>query len=151
MDKSKIRLSNLRIDNDLKQKDIADKLGVERSTYAMWEIGKSDFPILTANELANYYKVSIDYLLGMSDIKFETERNEIDFNLMRKRLKKLRKNKGISQLELGDKVGFSQKTYSNYEVGSRVPTTFKLMYIAKYYNVSYDYLVGRSDIKEIKQ
>ena len=127
MSKIKTRMAELKEDNDLRQKDIADKLGVERSTYAMWEISKSDFPILTANKLA-----------------------KIDFDLMRKRLKMIRKNKKINQTNLGKKVGFPQGTYSNYEVGSRIPTTFKLMYIAKYYNVSYDYLVGRSDIKEIK-
>ena len=144
------RLCDLRTDKDLRQKDIADKLKVKRSTYSMWEINKSDFSIEKANELANFYKVSLDYLLGISDINTKTENSDINFDLLCTRLKSLRKEKNLTQSQLGKSVGFAQTTYTCYENGTSRPTTFKLLYIAKYYNVSFDYLVGRSDSKKLK-
>ena len=145
------RLCDLRTDKDLRQKDIADKLKVKRSTYSMWEINKSDFSIEKANELANFYKVSLDYLLGISDINTKTENSDINFDLLCTRLKSLRKEKDLTQSQLGKEVGFHQRTYSHYEDGSNKPTTFKLLYIAKYYDVSFDYLVGRSDNRVIQK
>ena len=51
---------------------------------------------------------------------------------------------------LSKKLGFPQTTYSQYESGKRKPTTMKLLVVAQYYNVSFDYLVGRSQNKDIK-
>ena len=56
----------------------------------------------------------------------------------------------LTQEELSNKLGFLQRTYAYYESGERVPTTLKLLVIAQYYDVSSDYLVGRSNIKEIR-
>ena len=144
------RLSDLRTDKDLKHKDIANILNIKKNTYTQWEIGRNDIPILKLNELANFYKVSLDYLLGISDINTKTENSDINFDLLCTRLKGLRKEKNLTQSELGKSVGFAQTTYTCYENGTSRPTTFKLLYIAKYYNVSFDYLVGRSDSKKLK-
>ena len=144
------RLHDLRIDNDLTQAEISKIIKVKRSTYSMWEIGKSDFPIPKANELANYYEITLDYLLGISDVS-KVDKKEIDFDIMIVRLKDLRKEKKLTQTKLGEAVGFSQTTYTCYENGTSRPTTFKLLYIAKYYNVSFDYLVGRSDNRVIQK
>ena len=144
------RLSDLRVDNDLKQNDIAKFMNIPRSTYANWEVGSTDFSLDDANKLANFYKVNMDYLLGMSNIISVTNNNSISFKTLTSRLLLLRKEKKITQYQLSNQVGFALSTYACYEKGIRIPTTFKLLYIAKFYNVSMDYLVGRSDIKEIK-
>ena len=65
------------------------------------------------------------------------------------KLKELRKERNLTQSELSKDVGYHQRTYAHYENGSRIPTSFKVFYIALYYNISLDYLVGKSDIKEI--
>lgn len=82
--------------------------------------------------------------------KTNSERKNIDYKLLSKRLYALRKERKISQKVLDDIVGLPQTTYSCYETGRRIPTTLKLIYIAQYYNVLLDYLVGRSDELEIK-
>ena len=74
----------------------------------------------------------------------------IDYNVLTKRLKKLREDSNLTQEYLSDKLGFPQTTYSQYEVGTTIPTTLKLLVVATYYGVSSDYLVGRSDDMEIK-
>ena len=59
-------------------------------------------------------------------------------------LKKLRKEKGISQLKLALDLNMSQNTISRYETGEREPGICELVKIADYFDVSIDYLVGRT-------
>jgi len=61
------RIRNLRIDNNLTQKDIAGILGVKQNTYSQYEIGKISYPIDALPILARFYKVSTDYLLGLTN------------------------------------------------------------------------------------
>jgi len=61
------RIRNLRIDNNLTQKEIADLLGVKQNTYSQYEIGKISYPIDALPILAKFYNVSTDYLLGLTN------------------------------------------------------------------------------------
>ena len=61
------------------------------------------------------------------------------------RLKELRKSKGVSQLKLALDLNTSQNTISRYETGEREPGIHELIMIADYFNVSLDYLLGRTD------
>ena len=61
------------------------------------------------------------------------------------RLKELRKKKGISQLRLATDLNTTQHTISRYETGEREPGIDELIKIADYFNVSVDYLIGRTD------
>ena len=57
-------IKDLREDHDLKQKTIADYLGVSQQTYSNYENGRREIPTWAVAALAKYYKVSTDYLLG---------------------------------------------------------------------------------------
>ena len=61
------------------------------------------------------------------------------------RLKELRKKKGISQLRLATDLNTTQNTISRYETGEREPGIEELIMIADYFNVSVDYLIGRTE------
>ena len=61
------------------------------------------------------------------------------------RLKELRKKKGISQLRLATDLNTTQNTISRYETGEREPGIDELIMIADYFNVSVDYLIGRTE------
>lgn len=63
------RLRDLREDRDLKQKDIADLLTIHQTTYSDYELGKLNIPIAVLHILADYYNVSVDYLLGRTNQK----------------------------------------------------------------------------------
>lgn len=145
-----IRFAELRKDKGLKQWEIAEVLNVLEDRYSKWERGIDDISLENSNILAKFYDVSLDYLLGLSDYSIKTSRKELDLKLFCKRLLHLRKERNLTQEKLGKELGFPQRTYANYEKGSSVPTTLKVYCIALYYNVSLDYLVGRSDDKEIK-
>ena len=61
------------------------------------------------------------------------------------RLKKLRKEKNISQLKLALDLNMNQNTISRYENGEREADYETLIKFADYFDVSLDYLLGRSD------
>lgn len=61
------------------------------------------------------------------------------------RLKELRKKKGVSQLRMATDLNTTQNTISRYETGEREPGIDELIKIADYFNVSVDYLIGRTE------
>ena len=61
------------------------------------------------------------------------------------RLKKIRKEKNLRQIDLASSLGLAQTTIANYEQGTRFPNEKTLSQIADFFNVSLDYLLGRSD------
>lgn len=63
------RIRDLREDSDLSQKQIADILQMHKTTYTRYESGEREIPFQTAILLAQYYKVSLDYLAGLTDQK----------------------------------------------------------------------------------
>ena len=65
--------------------------------------------------------------------------------LFKERLKELRIEKGLTQTQLAKELRVNQRTISNWEVGERQPDLDPLEVIAKYFNVSYDYLLGLTD------
>ena len=61
------RLRDLREDNDLKQKNLADLLKVHQTTYSDYELGNLNVPVTVLAQLADFYDTSIDYLVGRTD------------------------------------------------------------------------------------
>ena len=64
-----------------------------------------------------------------------------------KNLKALREEKGISQLQLALKLGMNQNTISRYENGQREADYQTLIMLADFFDVSIDYLIGRTNDK----
>ena len=67
------------------------------------------------------------------------------------RLKEIRKEKGISQLKLALYMNTNQNTISRYESGEREPSLSDLIKIADFSSVSVDYLLERTDKKDINK
>ena len=61
------------------------------------------------------------------------------------RLKELRKSKNITQKDFATILHVTERAYQNYEMNSSTPNYKLLLTIADYFNVSLDYLVGRTD------
>lgn len=62
-------IRNLREDNDKTQEEIAQYLNIKQTTYSKYELGKINIPIEVFVKLADYYDVSVDYLLGRENKK----------------------------------------------------------------------------------
>lgn len=63
------RLENLRHDNNLTQKEVANLLFCQREVYRRYEKGIHEIPTSYAITLAKYYHVSLDYMFGLSNQK----------------------------------------------------------------------------------
>ncbi len=62
------RIKDLRQDNDLTQKEIADILKINQRVYSNYETGKREIPVHLLIKLADIYKTSTDYILGRTNI-----------------------------------------------------------------------------------
>lgn len=62
------RIRELREDKDLTQKQIGQILNMSQTGYNQYEIGKNDIPTNILIKLAVFYNVSVDYILGLTDI-----------------------------------------------------------------------------------
>jgi len=69
----------------------------------------------------------------------EDKQQKIEFG---KRLRELRKRRGLSAEQLGDKIGVARTTVFGYEQGQRIPDMITIKKIAELFNVTVDYLVG---------
>lgn len=67
------------------------------------------------------------------------------------RLRLLRKERGIKQQDMADQFGQSLRAYQYYEAGTRHPEYPHLLALADFFDVSLDYLTGRSDKREINR
>jgi transcriptional regulator with XRE-family HTH domain len=61
------RIRDLREDADLKQKEIADVLGIDQRVYSNYETGKREIPTHLLIKLADYYDTTTDYILGRTN------------------------------------------------------------------------------------
>lgn len=67
------------------------------------------------------------------------------------RIQDLRTDADMSQKQLSEILHISQRSYSHYETGSRNIQVEMLIRLANYYDISVDYLVGRTDKKEMNK
>ncbi len=61
------RLRDLREDHDLKQRQVAEYLRCSQQVYSNYELGQRDIPTDVLIQLSELYKVSVDYLLGLTN------------------------------------------------------------------------------------
>jgi len=61
------------------------------------------------------------------------------------RIKELRKEKKLTQMQLAEQLGINQTAISKWEADKTVPETGTLITLSEFFNVSIDYLLGRSD------
>ena len=61
-------IRSLRIDKNLTQKQVAQHLGISQNTYSQYELGRLNYPVEALIKLADLYGVSVDYLLGRTNV-----------------------------------------------------------------------------------
>ena len=72
-------------------------------------------------------------------------------DILAQRLKQCRKEKGLTQSEIAIYCDITEKTYQNYELMTREPKLDILLRIADRFEVSIDYLVGRTDKQQVNR
>ncbi len=144
------RLEDLREEKNFNKKQFAEKLNVSTSIYTRWENGKDIIPTRRMYQIANYYKVNIDYLLGFSSkrISLCTD-DEIDINLVAERVSEIRNDFGETLREFSSRLNTSNSTWCAYEQGKVLILGAFVLELCKIGNYSIDWILGRSDKKYI--
>lgn len=151
VDMSNERFEDLRDEKDLKKKDVAKIIGVVESVYSEWENGKLSIPTKRLVQLANYFEVNIDYMVGISNKrKHIKSSNDVNLDLVSLRLKEIRKSLKLTMRDLSSKFNTSSSAISNYENGKFLILSSFLIELCKYSNYSIDWVLGRSEDKYLK-
>ena len=143
-----MRLKELREERNLTQMEVAKAIETSQSNIGRWEKGLNEPAASYLIKLANLFNVSTDYLLGISndfDATPATEEKNAFFeteDIFSQRLRALRESDKLSQIAFAEKIGFSQAAISSWENNTREPGIEALLRIARFFNVSVDYLVG---------
>ena len=146
------KLRNVREEHNLRQLDIANMLGINRSTYTSYEIERDTIPINHLNNLCNYFNVSIDYVMGLNNIKqYKNSKPNINIKKEMIRLKLLRKENNLTQNDIAKILNTSRSTWTGYEYGKYQIPTLLLYELAKKYQYSMDYILGKIDENKLKE
>ncbi len=135
---------------EMTQIELGFIFGVSGKTVSGWETATDPIPFNKLIRFSNLYHYSLDFIVGLT-------RHNINYNVQIKpdkvkignQLKKLRNSFNLSQQKFAEKCGLSQTTYSHYETGLNLITTTAIFSICKTYNISMDYLVGRTNNPKI--
>lgn len=123
---------------DMTQEEFAKKLGMSRPTVAFYCAGDRIPDALGVAKIAKICGVTSDWLLGVPDMEYDDAVTQ----KFSDRLRNIREEKGLSQAQLGEKIGVSRGAISYYENQSRVPDIRTLKKLATFFNVSTDWLLG---------
>ena len=104
------KIKALRKEKKLTQDDLANILNVHKTNVSKWERNKYKPSIDILANIADYFQVSVDYLID----------NEPAI-LLGEKLKDLRKTKGLTLKEVADNIGLGESTISLYENNNRRP------------------------------
>lgn len=140
------RLFDLREYKDLSQIKLADYLGITQQTYSLWEKGTKIIPLKHLNNLSNFYEISMDYIVGLTDEKNNSgiiKLTELNKNEIGSRIKKIREDNNLTLRDLAKELNTTSSTISAYETGKTlILTAFAYQRCIKY-NVSLDWLCGK--------
>lgn len=138
------KIKNLRIEHNLNQEELAKILEVNRSTYTGWELGTNTIPLRKLFELSNYYKVSIDYISGLNkNNNYIYSSDKINFKIVGKNLKELRKGFGLTQKDIANLLKISVSSYTLYELGKILIPTSYIYKLAKKFECSIDEIIKK--------
>ncbi len=138
------RLKDIREDNDINQNKMSKILNVKRSTYSLWELGINIIPIKYLSDFADYFNVSIDYVLSLTNNrKAKNLIKGLNFKVLGNNMKNIRIENNLSQKEIANLLGVSQACIVKYEKGEISISSSNLYKFCKHFNISINEICGK--------
>lgn len=128
--------------NDMKSERLAKEANISGSSIRSFLRGQSVPNFQTAIKLADFFRCSLDYLVG-----FVEEYQEVvprPLPPFYAHLREIMKNAGVTRLEITQKTAIKDAFFTNWSHGE-LPLLITLCTLANYLEVSLDYLVGRAE------
>lgn len=147
------RIRVLRREEKISQRDLGSMLGRTRNSVSQWELGKQVPGVVDIGHMCRIFRVSADYLLGLSDDRQEPDWiSNPDLGKMRAnllRLRELRIERHITQQELAAEIGRACSTISVWEREKQTPGVTDIGELCHIFGVSADYLLGLSELRYV--
>lgn len=137
-----IRFKKLRVDKKLTQFQLAKILDISKSNISKYETGNVEPNLETLVKISKYFGVSTDYLLGNEIEKIDYVTPDVISPNIGKMISILRTERKLTQRDLASLLNVSNGAVGMWEIGQRQPDLNMLIVIAKFFNVSTDYLLG---------
>lgn len=150
------RIKELRLSADMTQEEFGKKFGIVKSTVSLYESGKSTPNDELKKQICDYFNISVDYLLGVSDDKHRNSPSDDkgfffffffdDKDLQEvfvSALKTALETQNMTVSELCEKTEIDVDTCNQYLTGEHAPTLEHLVKLSKALDVSIDYLLGQ--------
>lgn len=138
------RLKDIRENADISQKEMAFILKVKRSTYSLWELGINIIPLSYIVSFADYFNYTIDYCLGLTNIKNCPNKKGLDLIVLGNNMKEIRLKNNLSQENIADSLKVTQACIVRYEKGLVCISTSNLYKFCKEFKVSMSCICGKS-------
>jgi len=138
-------LIKVRIDKGISQKEILEFLKISKGTYSAWESGKDIIPLNRLNDICNYLEISCDYALGITNLNnYKILNNDLNLKSIGTNLRKIRKENNYNLIKLANSLNTSISVISRYENGYTLILTSFIYEYSKLFNISIDYLLGKT-------
>lgn len=142
------RIRERRLKLGLSGAELAKRIGIPKSTMFRYEGEYSDnIPIDIIRPLARILQTTPEYLMGWDEKNTQMNSQAMEYS---ESLKRLRKQKGITQQELADILCVDKTSISKWENGANYPNQNIQVLIADYFGVSVDYMLGRDNLPPYK-
>ena len=138
------RIKEYRLAARISQKEMASILKVKRSTYSLWEPGINIIPLSYIVSFADYFNYTIDYCLGLTNIKNSSNKKGLDLIVLGNHMKEIRLKNNLSQENIADSLKVTQACIVRYEKGLVCISTSNLYKFCKEFKVSMSYICGKS-------
>ena len=139
------RLKEIREDNDINQEKMANILNIKRSTYSLWELGINIIPLKYLSDFADYFNISIDYILGLTNNRKQNNLiYGLDLKVLGDNMKNIRLKNKLSQQEIANKLNVSQACINKYEKGLINISVSNLYEFSKEFKISINELCGKN-------
>ncbi|MEN8906996.1 MAG: helix-turn-helix transcriptional regulator [Clostridiales bacterium] len=154
-----VRLKELRIELGLNQRQLAEKFKSAKSSISNYEKNNRLPDAETIIKYANFFGVTVDYILGLSDLRSldelkENSQKDLSSSVMYKffteRVKTLMFTNDLTAVELSKKVGLKKSELTEFILGFKFPTPELLKKISDSLGTSVSYLMGVVDDPAIK-
>lgn len=143
------RMSRLISDSGLHRNELKDYIGVSKDIL----IRAANVGMIPSTrsliKIADYFGLSIEFLIGLTDDDtFSKADPPISFQ---ERLKELKERSKTNFCEVADSIGIARSLFRTWKTKDYIPTVEIMYNLAKYFNVSIDYILGRTDIENYKR